>query len=291
VDAGIVFNIQRFSVHDGPGIRTTIFLKGCPGRCPWCHNPESQSPRPELVTFPERCIACGSCREVCPRETDPARCTACGACVDPCPADARQIAGRQMRVAEVMAVVERDRLFYDESGGGVTFSGGEPFAQPRFLLALLRAAKANGLRTVVDTCGFVSRDVLLAAAPLVDLFLYDLKTLDPIRHREVVGLPLAPILDNLDLLATTDAHVWIRVPIVPGFTDDPSALAEAARIAQGNLAVRRVHLLPYHASGGGKFARLGREYALGSIPVPPAARLAELADLFRARGLATRVGG
>ena len=291
MDAGIVFNLQRCSVHDGPGIRTTVFLKGCPARCPWCHNPESQSPNPELVTFPERCVSCGSCTAVCPHGTDPTRCTACGTCVAGCPADARQLAGRTMTVAEVLDVVARDRVFYDESGGGVTFSGGEPFAQPRFLLDLLRGSRASGLRTAVDTCGFVARDVLLMAAPLVDLFLYDLKILDPLRHRDIIGLPLAPILENLDALAAAGANVWLRLPIVPGLTDDPAALAEAARIAQRNPAVRRVHLLPYHATGGGKFRRLGREYMLPHVAPPAATRMAELADVFRARGLTTCIGG
>jgi pyruvate formate lyase activating enzyme len=291
MNAGLVFDIQRFSVHDGPGIRTTVFLKGCPARCPWCHNPESQSFDPELLAFPERCVNCGRCREVCPNGTDAARCTACGACAAECPADARQLAGARMAVDAVIGSAVRDRVFYDESGGGVTFSGGEPFAQPAFLLALLRAARDAGLSTAVDTCGFVARDVLLEAAPLVDLFLYDLKALDAARHRDVVGLPLAPILGNLDALGRAGARVWLRIPIVPSFTDERAGLDEAARIAGGNRAVQRVHLLPYHAAGSGKFRRLGRPYALDATAAPSASRMAELADIFRSRGIDTRIGG
>ena len=291
MNAGLVFNIQRFSVHDGPGIRSTVFLKGCPARCPWCHNPESQAYDPELLTFPERCVSCGTCREVCPNGTDPATCSACGACADACPAQARQLAGRRMRATEVIEGVLRDRVFYDESGGGVTFSGGEPFSQPAFLRALLREAKDAGLSVAVDTCGFVSRELLLDLAPMIDLFLYDVKMLDPARHREVIGLPLAPILENLDALGSVNANVWLRIPIVPTFTDDRSGLREAARIAAENPAVRRVHLLPYHATGRGKFRRMGRAYELDAIGAPSQALVAELARLFSSRGLETRVGG
>src|SRR5512140_290695 len=155
---GRVFNIQRFAVHDGPGIRTTVFLKGCPARCLWCHNPESQSPKPEILLFPERCLSCGSCKSVCANDTDPARCTVCGKCVDACPAEARQLAGRTMTVGAVMNEVSRDRVFYDESGGGVTFSGGEPLAQPSFLRALLGAARDAEIATAVDTCGFAPQE-------------------------------------------------------------------------------------------------------------------------------------
>jgi pyruvate formate lyase activating enzyme len=196
-----------------------------------------------------------------------------------------------MTVEEIIADVARDRVFYDESGGGVTFSGGEPFAQSAFLLALLRAAREAGLSTAVDTCGFVAPGVLLAAAALVDLFLYDLKGLEALRHREIIGLPLKPILDNLDALGRAGARVWLRIPIVPAFTDDPAALEEAARLAGANRAVERVHLLPYHPSGTGKFRRLGRPYALDATAAPSASRMAEIADIFRSRGIDTRIGG
>jgi len=288
---GLVFNIQRFSVHDGPGLRTTVFLKGCPARCPWCHNPESQSHRPELLTFPERCIDCGTCRTVCPRGTDPARCTACGGCVEPCPADARQLAGHEMSARDVLDVVARDRIFYEESGGGVTFSGGEPFAQPAFLRAMLEGAKAQGLSTAVDTCGFVARDLLLQLAPLVDLFLYDVKVLDPERHLELVGVPLAPILSNLDVLAAAHARIWLRVPVVPSLTDDDAGLEEIARLASSLRAVQRVSLLPYHATGAGKFRRLHKPFALGDVVPPSDGRMMAIADLFRARGVDARIGG
>jgi pyruvate formate lyase activating enzyme len=243
------------------------------------------------MTFPERCVGCGSCRAVCPKGTDPSRCTACGACADACPAEARQIAGTKMTCPEVIDLVSRDRTFFEESGGGITVSGGEPFAQPAFLRGLLSAARAARLSTAVDTCGFVSRRLLIELAPLIDLFLFDLKMTDPVRHRVIVGLPLAPILDNLDALATAGANVWLRIPIVPSFTDDRASLEHAARIARSNPCVRRVHLLPYHGNGSGKFHRLHRPYGMRGVTTPSAARMDELAEIFRARGIDTRVGG
>lgn len=291
MERGLVFNIQRFSVHDGPGVRTTVFLKGCPARCPWCHNPESQSHAPELLTFPERCIDCGTCRDVCPHGTDPAQCAACGECAEACPAGARQIAGREMTVDEVMEVVTRDRVFYEESDGGVTFSGGEPFAQPAFLGALLTSARREGLSTAVDTCGFAGRELLLDLAPLVDLFLYDLKMLDPDRHLQVIGVPLTPILSNLEALARSGRSVWLRVPIVPSFTDGDADLDALAGLAASLPGIRQVSLLPYHKIGAGKFRRLHKDYELAHIAPPDRERMQHIAGLFRARGLEARIGG
>jgi pyruvate formate lyase activating enzyme len=288
---GRVFNIQRFAVHDGPGVRTTVFLKGCPARCVWCHNPESQSPEPEIVCVEERCLHCDSCRDVCPHGLDAAQCTRCGRCAEACPTGARQLAGRLMTVDEVLTEVLADRLFFDESGGGVTVSGGEPLSQPAFLRALLEASRAAGLATALDTCGAGSRDQLLALAPLIDVVLYDLKTADPERHLAFTGLPLEPILDNLAALGAIHDAIWIRVPIVPGFTDDEASLRAIAAIAARTPGVRRVHLLPYHRTGASKFARLGRSYSLEDVKPPDAARMATLARIFEDRGLATRIGG
>ncbi len=289
--SGLVFNIQRFSVHDGPGLRTTVFLKGCPARCPWCHNPESRLRAPELLQFAERCIDCGTCREVCPHGTDPALCTACGTCAGACPADARQLAGTLMDSGEVMEIVARDRVFYDESGGGVTFSGGEPLAQPAFLRALLAAARGAGIRTAVDTCGFASRDLLLEIAPSVDLFLYDVKILDPKRHQEVVGLPLDPILTNLQALDASGASICLRVPIVPSLTDTPENLRAIADLVLSLPGVSRLSLLPYHSLGAAKCARLNTTYTLDRVAPPTVDRMNALAGFFRARGMDARVGG
>jgi pyruvate formate lyase activating enzyme len=291
---GRVFNVQRYSLHDGPGIRTTVFLKGCPARCLWCHNPESQSFAPEVLVVETRCVSCGICATVCARGAPPPGsplCTVCGDCVEACPAGARQLAGRDTTVEAVLEEVLRDRVFYEESGGGVTFSGGEPLAQPAFLEALLQACRAAGLHTAVDTCGFASRERLLGLAPLVDLFLFDVKLLDDARHLSLTGLPAAPILENLRALAAVHTHVWIRVPIVPGHTDGEADLAAMAALVSGLPGVRRVSLLPYHRTGAPKARRLGREYPLDSLAPPLPARLETLAALFRDRGLAVQIGG
>jgi pyruvate formate lyase activating enzyme len=292
--AGRVFNIQRYSLHDGPGIRTTVFLKGCPARCLWCHNPESQSFGPEVLVVETRCVSCGACATACAHGAPPPGsplCTACGACVEACPAGARQLVGRETTVDAVMEEVLRDRVFYDESGGGVTFSGGEPLAQPEFLHALLAACRAASLPTAVDTCGFASRERLLALAPLVDLFLFDVKLVDDARHRALTGLPAAPILDNLRALGAAHGNVWIRVPVVPGHTDAEADVAATAALVASLPGVRRVCLLPYHRTGAPKASRLGRAYALPEIVPPPPESLETLAALFRDRGLAVQIGG
>ncbi len=291
---GRVFNVQRYSLHDGPGIRTTVFLKGCPARCLWCHNPESQSFAPEVLVVETRCVSCGTCVTVCPHGAPPpgsGLCDACGACVLACPAGARQLAGRETTVDAVMEEVRRDRVFYEESGGGVTFSGGEPLAQPGFLQALLEASRAAGLHTAVDTCGFSPRERLLALAPLVDLFLFDVKLVDDARHLALTGLPAAPILDNLRALAAVHADVWIRVPVVPGHTDAEADVAATAALVAGLPGVRHVSLLPYHRTGAPKARRLGREYALPGLAPPPTEHLEALAELFRVHGLAVQIGG
>ena len=291
-----MFNIQRFAVHDGPGLRTTVFFKGCPARCPWCHNPESQSFAAEVIRSPERCVSCGSCTAACPHDLcpdgfDPVLCRGCTQCAGVCPSGARQIAGRSMTVDEVLADVESDRVFYESSHGGLTCSGGEPLSQPRFLRALLQAAKSRALTTCVDTCGAGSRHALLAIAPLTDVFLYDLKTMDERRHRALTGLPLAPLLGNLAALAAVHGCIWIRMPIVPGFTDDRAHLERAADAISAMRGVRRVSLLPYHTHGSAKFQRLGRPYTLPDAQPPRADDVEAIASIFRRRGLETEIGG
>ncbi len=265
MESGLVFNTQRYSIHDGPGIRTTVFLKGCPLRCAWCHNPEGLLPEPELILIENRCLACGECGRVCPQLKTladgsmpgrEARCLRCGQCAKVCPTEARQLVGRQMKVEEVMVKVLADRAFYEESAGGVTFSGGEPFMQPRFLRALLEACRSEAIDTAVDTSGYVSSDELLSAAPLVDLFLYDLKVMDDHRHRQWTGVSNAGILENLRALGNIHHNIWIRVPLVPGFNDDPEQVAAAADFAASVPGVRQVNLLPYHAAAAHKWKNL-----------------------------------
>jgi len=312
MQTGLVFNIQRYSIRDGPGIRTTVFLKGCPMACSWCHNPESQSPEPEISVVESRCIRCGACWEACPQRgedgdgantgrpvvPDEGVCTRCGACVEACPTGAREMIGRRMAVDEVLEAVLRDRIFYDDSGGGVTFSGGEPLSQPAFLRELLEASRRERLHTAVDTCGHAPRDELLAAAIHTDLFLYDLKLVDDERHRRYTGVSNALILENLEALGRSHKNIRLRIPIVPGVNDDAENLRAAARLAASLPGVRQVDLLPYHDLGRHKAARGERDEttppvaaAPGGDPATAAVDLAAAAEPFRTLGLDVRTDG
>ncbi|MGD0696148.1 MAG: glycyl-radical enzyme activating protein [Terriglobia bacterium] len=296
---GLVFNIMRFSIHDGPGIRTTVFLKGCPLRCGWCHNPEGQSPRPEVIYFEERCIRCGDCVRACPEEalrldgrviTDPALCQRRGECVEACSAGARELAGRWMAVPEVVAEVAKDEVFFEESGGGVTISGGEPLMQAAFVEQLLEACHARGIHTVLDTCGFADPDVVRRISEWVDLFLYDLKLMDCEKHQGFTGVKNDLILENLRTLAEIGSKVIVRIPIIPGVNDEDSDIAALSAFLSG-LDLRRIDLLPYHRIGSDKYNRLHLRYEVEDI-IPPTAEHTETISARLCReGFSVRVGG
>lgn len=286
---GRIFNIQRYSLQDGPGLRTTVFLKGCPLTCAWCHNPESQAQGRELVTQEQRCLACGTCHEVVASGPGPR--ALAEAITEACPTGARQLLGRDLSVAELVDEVLRDRVFFDQSGGGVTFSGGEPLAQPAFVLEALTALRARGVHTTLDTCGLAPRKAFLEAAALADVVLFDLKHMDDAQHRAWTGAGNTAILDNLKALSQSHGQIWIRVPVVPGVNDSLENLEATARFVTQLQGIHHLDLLPYHSVGAAKFRRLGRQYLLDPILSPSPERMAELAKVFRAHGLTVVIGG
>ncbi len=292
VEFGLVSNLQKYSIQDGPGIRTTVFLKGCPLKCWWCHNPEGRSPKVEVVAVETRCIRCGECIKACPHHQAPEEeCEVCGACVEVCPTGARQTVGKRMSVDQVLDEILKDGIFYDDSRGGVTFSGGEPLMQLGFLRTALELCRAKGIHTAIDTCGYASAAALMEVAPLASLFLYDLKLMDEASHLKYTGVSNDLILENLQFLGRVHDNIWIRVPIIPGVNDREDQLDELARFAASIPSVRQVNLLPYHATGVPKFRRLGQAYRLGETRPPSAEFMETAVKIFRAYGLETKVGG
>ncbi len=291
-ETGLVFDIKRYAVHDGPGLRTAVFLKGCSLSCQWCHNPESINPRPEVVTFPQRCIGCGACFEVCPNQAHQKgqhgehlllreRCTACGACTEACYAEALVMAGRKMSVEEVVQVLQEDRPYYELSGGGITLSGGEPFVQPGFTRELLRACQEAGLHTAVDTSGHISWAIIEEALSYTDLVLYDLKHMDPAEHCKYTGATNDLALENLEKLSRTNVPIEIRIPVVPGVNDDPNLVVDMARFIDSLGNIVAVRLLAYHSLAGSKYASIGRPNRMPQVESPSRGHLAALAALMQ----------
>jgi len=293
---GTIFDIQRSSLHDGPGIRTTVFMKGCPLRCAWCHNPEGLTASPLLSFLPEKCIGCGRCLPVCRpqghritegrHELDRSKCVACGLCARECYAGALEMIGRDVTVDDVLEIVLRDRFFYESSGGGLTLSGGEPLLQAAFCKALLQQAKQVGLHTCVETCGQYSYDRLEAVAPYVDLFLYDWKESDTARHLASCGAGNERILANLRALDGDGRRIRLRCPIIPGFNDRPDHFEGIAGLARSLHNLEGVELLPYHPLGVSKLRRFGLDHE----PLPQAQTdipdsLSRWVEFLRQRGL------
>lgn len=306
MSTGLVFDIRKFSVHDGPGIRTAVFLKGCPLDCPWCHNPEGRDPRPAILRRLERCVLCRACDKACPLGLDPRKeaggpnCEACpdfGACARACPAESLQEVGRRMTVEALMAELRKDRTFYDESEGGVTFTGGEPLSQPGFLGELLDACRAEGIRTAVETSGYARRSLLLDIARRTDLLLFDLKIPDAEAATKVLGIDYRVCLDNLRAAALAaagggSAPLIVRMPFVPGYNDSAADLAAVSDfVREAGQGVLGIHLLPYHASARGKYKLWNIDYRLAALEAPGDAAIDAALTVLSAGGVPARRGG
>lgn len=293
---GMVYNIQRMSTEDGPGMRTTVFLKGCPLRCLWCSNPESQKHGPQLMVFEDLCSGCGRCAELCPSgavvrkgdkyNRDTSICTDCGTCEPGCPDKARVMSGKEMAVDEIMKIINKDTLFYANSGGGVTFGGGEPTFSGDFLLALLRASRDAGLHVCVDTCGFCPEPLFREVIGLTDLFLFDCKHMDPQKHTELTGADNVRILANLRQALESGTETRIRIPLMPGLNDSAENIAAMAEFLK-HYNKMEIDVLPCHAFGRNKYAALNLEQPAMRAYAPET--LKEVIALFEQHGLKTHL--
>lgn len=298
-EKGLIFNIQRFSVHDGPGIRTTVFFKGCPLHCPWCSNPESQSFSPELIVRDILCKGCGACVETCPqqaitltkkegRRINRKKCNSCFLCAEKCQYQSLSVCGKYMKVDEILDEVLQDRLFYKNSGGGVTLSGGEVLLQSDFALQVLKACKTEGLHTVLETSGYGSWKELKDLLPFVDLVLFDLKHPDPVEHKKTTGVGNKIILENLRKTSKM-TPVWLRIPLIAGFNDSEAQIKKATLLGK-EIGVQKISLLPYHEGGKSKSEQLGRIYPLPEARAPEEEHLDHLKKIIEKDGLKATIG-
>lgn len=264
MNKAIIFDIQRNSFVDGPGIRTTVFFKGCNLKCAWCHNPESQSAKPQMMFYKDKCTGCGKCKSVCPHHLE--QCELCGKCTLYCPVDARKVCGKEHTVDEVLKEVLKDQAFYETSGGGVTFSGGECMLQIDFLAEILKKCKENGIHTAVDTAGHIPFESFEKILPYTDLFLYDIKIFDSQKHKQYVGVGNELILENLKKLFERKAKLWIRIPIIPDVNDSIEEIQKIKDFLKTIGTPEKIELLPYHAMGENKYRAIGKEPQIFKTP-------------------------
>lgn len=309
----LIFDIKRYAINDGPGIRIAIYFKGCPLKCAWCHNPESQSPQVQKLYTESKCIGAQDCIEVCPENaltltqagivTDSEKCTLCGLCAEACPTKAMEMSGKLYGANQLMEIIERERVHIDQSGGGVTFSGGEPLMFPIFLLDMLKASGEKGLHRAVDTCGFASTETLLKIAKHTDLFLYDLKMMDPVQHKKWTGLDNRLILKNLKILAEKGANINIRIPFIKNVNTNLEEITKIAEFIAGLKNKNRgletatpnkkmaVNILPYHNIASGKYKKLEMDYHSEELEEPTEFEIQQAIEIFNKFGIDLEVGG
>ncbi|WP_130805880.1 trans-4-hydroxy-L-proline dehydratase activase [Senegalia massiliensis] len=300
MNKGIVMNIQKYSVHDGPGIRTTIFLKGCPLSCWWCHNPESQNFNFELMFFNDRCIGCGNCKYKCEQgaininnsvaTTEDSKCILCGKCTDFCINEARNLVGKEFSAKELLKEIKKDEIFYEESGGGVTFSGGEPLLQIDFLEEMLRLCKEQDIHTTVDTSGYSDFKNFKRILDYTDLFLYDIKHLDDNMHKKYIGVSNKLIKENLIKLSELNANIFARIPIIKGINNDEKNIYEIIKFLKG-INLEQINLLPYHKMGMEKYERIIKEYKLSGNEKPSKKNIDDLLLKFQQLNAKIKIGG
>lgn len=299
--AAYVFDIQKFSVHDGPGIRTIVFLKGCPMSCQWCANPESLMPFPELMYYPDKCIGCGKCVETCPQDAiecidgmylfDQSKCDNCGACAETCYANARKMTGKLMTVQEVIKEVDKDMTFYRNSGGGITFSGGEALTQPAFVKETAKYYKEQGISVAVETCGYVPWENFEAVAEYLDLVLFDVKMMDDEKHKQYCGRSNELIFSNLEKISGL-VETIIRMPIIPGINDSKEDIdAIGARLKKIQVKTKKIHILPYHNFGVGKYNALNKPYLMENVQAPSDEHMEEIKQQLEDYGFEVIIGG
>lgn len=295
MEKGIVFDIKNFSIHDGPGIRTTVFLKGCPIKCLWCSNPESQKAEPEIMMFPERCVNCGECTEVCPTGaakngyTDNEKCTGCGKCLEVCKSQARKLIGKTTTSEEVVKEVMKDKIVYDNSGGGVTLGGGETCMQPKFAAEIFKKCKEQGVHTILDTSGYCNENEFLEIVKYVDLVYFDIKCILPEKHRELTGFDNGKILNNLKNLDRLGIPFTIRMPIIPGYNDSEEIINTTGEFLKTLKSEFSVYLLAYHGYGAAKYSRINKEYQLKNLKNMPKEDLEPIKEKLEAYGLNVRI--
>ncbi|WP_312702194.1 trans-4-hydroxy-L-proline dehydratase activase [Sedimentibacter sp.] len=296
----VIFNIQKFSIHDGPGIRTTVFFKGCPLKCLWCHNPESQEYEKQILHDPDKCVLCGTCVKVCPHNaikiennvlsTDMAKCDFCGLCEVYCIQEARQIVGKCYEVDDVVKEVIKDKIFYEKSGGGVTVSGGEPLMFVDYVEELFKKLKEENIHTAVDTCGAVNFESLERIAPYTDLFLYDIKLMDDEKHKKFIKASNKVILENLKKLSKIHNNINIRMPIIEGVNADVDHIEKVIDFIK-DLNIKKINLLPYHDIAKHKYKKLDMRYEEEKMSKPSEEKMQSFKSMFESKGYEVKIGG